>query len=850
MRLQHLTAIPHPMGNRIDLSWVNPHPDEYPGVRVIRREKTHPQETHPRSPTDGVLVAEGAGLTAVVDQDLKGETVYYYSLFPYRSAPPDYVIDRHNRTAAMAGAPYGLAKRMFDLLPAIYHRYDTVWPKQPPPEMAEADRQRGQLQRFLDLPGAQLDQLYSLAKAALDLHDIEQVDGRLLPLLAQWIGWPTDYRQEIAKQRNEIRFAPHIYKTVGIIPTVEATVKRIIGWESRAKEFVHSIFFSNRPEQLNIWASYRLSNAVWSAPAKPLSLNFAYEGRPTIAHNGHGTYHLFYHTLKKKRWEIWYKTLSTFTLGSEFQADLRQGIVSTALQQAFRAENFSLSQNAFIEEKEENKLWLITDLAHDQIYTVAAAGGGLKVYHWSPSQPLTQGPGDNRHPTAIFQRGVLRLFWDSYVETDEGGLWQINYCSLADGLWSPMAKLATSTTEPQPERRQPWVVVDSDGLWLFWLEKIGPTWQLKYNRHNALDWDDETGHPFLQPALEFPLDNGFSPGIGSDPFVLFQPTDAARPLWLFWAQRGSTGAPGQTRWQVAYRFKQSLDPAVADWSEVLIFDEAGSHHDAEPAAAVNRAGDIELFFSSKRQGSWSIWHSTLLDVASNTWTDAQQITSEPYNQRDPLPLSIGEHSLLLYRSNQSLIYTSPVYGATDTLDFRYAGSTTVDTHNLARTALRGQYGDFQTYTYDTGQAGQRTNDDWYARDTVGIYLTPSTEDPTLILRNQDILESVLRQFLPIQIRPVFIIAEPTVYREFVYTYDFPDEVPRYIEENVFDQLRSPISELYSGLGDSHVQDVVPEWSWIYAWSEANPNQRTVDFSQVPATNTNLRTWHTGLEEIP
>ena len=102
----------------------------------------------------------------------------------------------------------------------------------------------------------------------LDLYNLDKVDGHLLPLLAEWIGWQTDYRLEIAAQRNEIRNAPYVYKTIGLIPTVEATVKRLIGWESRTKEFVHNVFLSNSPERLNIWACQRNGAGEWSKPAE------------------------------------------------------------------------------------------------------------------------------------------------------------------------------------------------------------------------------------------------------------------------------------------------------------------------------------------------------------------------------------------------------------------------------------------------------------------------------------------------------------------------------------------------------------------------------------------------------
>jgi hypothetical protein len=63
----------------------------------------------------------------------------------------------------MATAPYNIAGQMADLLPTLYHRYDTVVTNAA--IVAPADRQKGQLRRFLDLPGSQLDLLYSFARA-------------------------------------------------------------------------------------------------------------------------------------------------------------------------------------------------------------------------------------------------------------------------------------------------------------------------------------------------------------------------------------------------------------------------------------------------------------------------------------------------------------------------------------------------------------------------------------------------------------------------------------------------------------------------------------------------------------
>jgi phage tail-like protein len=267
MRLQRITAVAHAAGNRIDLTWAHPDPAQYPGVRVVRREGTHPTTPRPGSPGEGIVVADTNpaapdqrpvevgedGLYRVMDDDLKGEAVYYYALFPYSGEPPVYAFDRHNRTAAMASAPYNMAGQMAELLPTIYHRYDTVLPK-PDAAVAEADRHKGQLRRFLDLPGSQLDQLYSFARAMLDLHHLDKVDGRLLPLLAQWIGWQTDFQLDIAAQCNEIKFAPHLYRSVGTALNLQAIVHRYTGWHTQIAEFGQHIARSNLPAQQNIFA--------------------------------------------------------------------------------------------------------------------------------------------------------------------------------------------------------------------------------------------------------------------------------------------------------------------------------------------------------------------------------------------------------------------------------------------------------------------------------------------------------------------------------------------------------------------------------------------------------------------
>ncbi|MCP4428757.1 MAG: hypothetical protein GY803_30090 [Chloroflexi bacterium] len=810
MRLKNILATPHPFGNQIELTWVNPDLVQFPGVRVVRR-----RDSHPVTPIDGDLVVEGIDLPYEINDDgeglyqlldtgpLRGETVYYYAFFPYESDPPDYVIDRYNRASAMVTAPYDLAGQMAGLLPGIYHRYDTAVPHNPPDEMLAIDRERGFLRRFLDLPGGQLDQSYSFIRALLDLHNLDRVDGRLLPLLAQWIGWKTDYKLEIESQRNEIRQAPAIYQTVGIIPTVEATVKRISRWESRTKEFVHNVFRTNQPERLNIWSKLRNSAGVWDEPTTPLSLDFAYEGRPAAVRDGDGLLWLFYQTLRKGRWDIWFKTLSTFTIDISLETDLDDHVISTALIAAFAAGGFILLPNAVVATVGDE--WMISDDDQGETYRIREDAGQLRVYRWTPSQPLTNSPTLDRHPATAVQGSAHWLFWD--VCDEETQTWRIDFCSRSGDDWTLPETFTLPDVDPpvpQPERKRPLTVADdAGGLWLFWLEKVGTRWLLKYNRHDGIDWE-------LDPAADFPLTaGGDDPRVEGDPFVLFHPSAPAGPLWVFWARQEATAVPGQTRWSVVYRTKGSLNTAVSDWSDINTVPKAADDdHDREPAAIIDSAGNIELFWSSNRDGSYSVWRNTL-DVAADTWGTAEAITETPYSQRDPLPLAHNDSLLLLYRANQSLTYQSQVYGATETTDFRYVGATTAHTRNTAKIGLRQAFEDFQTYTYDAGQAGQRTNDDWYGRDTIGLYLAPDTMDDDKINNGIIRISRVLAEFMPITDRVVFI-TKPDLHTEHIYTYALPGATePRFIGDSYNDDFVSALGGGALGPDEDFADDLGP-----------------------------------------
>jgi phage tail-like protein len=310
-----LTATAHPAGNRIVVRWSGP---EHARFRLLCRRGTYPtpadwnrQPVADATTTAPVLTRTTDGFV-VTHEGLAAETVHYYQLLvPDPAAPADpqrWVGDPIDRAAAMATGPYQFADRLYRLLPAVHRRFDTALP----PADAEVPvslRDQGQLRRFLDLVGGPLDQTYSTVRSLAGLTDVARVDGRLLPLLAHWVGWRLDQGLELDEQRRQIADAPAVYERAQTLAALTAAASRLTGWPCTAKEMVDNVAVTNRPEQLNLW---------WHPPAdtpdtKPelLSTDAAGEGRPAVVAHPDGTVRMVYGTTKNGRGELWEKVLGT-----------------------------------------------------------------------------------------------------------------------------------------------------------------------------------------------------------------------------------------------------------------------------------------------------------------------------------------------------------------------------------------------------------------------------------------------------------------------------------------------------------------------------------------------------------
>lgn len=420
VRVERLLARPRPEGHRIDLTWVNGPSTSLPGIRVVRRE-----HTYPTGPEDGTTVAHESGASGATDSGLRGETVYYYALFGFAGDPPAFAPTPVGRASAPATGRYGFAELMFGLLPAIYRRYDALALPAPDAQLDPDARDHGALRRFLELPGSVLDQLYGLARTSLSCHDLDRVDGALLPLLAQWIGWRTDHGLAIPAQRREIRFAPPVYHAVGTVAGLSATVRRVTHRSARTKEYVHNVARTNTAERLNLFATVGDGAGAWSAP-ELVSVHHAHDGRAAHVRDADGTELVVLHTYRRHGWDIWAKRRAAGSwLPSEPLVD-RPGVDRDPVV-ALQAD----------------RLWLF----------------------WSGRAPT--GPTD--------PRGEAARPWQLYVRTRRG----------ADGPWSDAAVFAPGPAD----QANPALAVDADaGLWLFWREWAESGWRIRFNRHDGTGW--------------------------------------------------------------------------------------------------------------------------------------------------------------------------------------------------------------------------------------------------------------------------------------------------------------------------------------------------------------------------
>lgn len=373
---------------------------------------------------------------------------------------------------------------------------------------------------------------------------------------------------------------------------------------------------------------------------------------------------------------------------------------------------------------------------------------------------------------------------------------------------------------PASDDIEPAVCKDNTGnIWLFWSSRRSGVWKIWYNRFDGNSW-----------GVSQQLTTGII--VEREPAVVFDPGTGAPgsgTIWVFWSRKNV-----QRLWNIFYCTSANVSFPLAMSGETELAPISPDRDRRESAPLLLGPHDIELFFSSNGTDGWQVWSEKINPV---TPANDGPITTGQFTQRAPAVLQTADGRVrLLYRSNESRSYISAVYPSARTLDSRYSGSTTVDTRNAAKIGLRGAIDDVQRYTYDARRvvdalAPIEVEEEppvWYARDTIGIYLTPDTTDEGLIIRNQQLIESLLRSFLPIQLRVVFIVREAV--SDFVYTYSRTGAGPQHlIGEQTIDTL---LSDVLGSITDSFADRLT--FRFMRSWDGIHPNTPLPDFSVSPA----------------
>jgi hypothetical protein len=301
------------------------------------------------------------------------------------------------------------------------------------------------------------------------------------------------------------------------------------------------------------------------------------------------------------------------------------------------------------------------------------------------------------------------------------------------GFGSPLpAAVLPPSADSEPSAFQD----TGNNIWLFWSSRRNGAWNIWCNRFDGTSW-----------GVAKQLTNGGE--ADREPCAVF---DSAGRIWVFWSRKRINGL--NSFWNIYYRTTTETNFASlseANWTVPKELTPVPTDFEnKEPAAVVIAANTVQLFFASGVNGGWHI-RSSVITPASQA--PDQPVTSGQFSHRAPAVLRIDSVTQLWFRNNQSREYVSPLYPAAHTLDARYGGSTTVDADNTQKISARGELSDVQRYTYDTARAAQN----WYARDSIGIFLAADTNDPKVIETTSLFIESVVKRFLPIQVRVVLII---------------------------------------------------------------------------------------------
>ena len=227
-------------------------------------------------------------------------------------------------------------KKLIELLPPLYRERDDS----------------GDLQTFLKVPAASLDELKELIDRFPEIFDADRCEERFLPFLGEIVGHRFDPLADAATQRRLIREAVEIYRRKSTIPAISRSLIDI-GWQGRIEETFHKALRLNRR---SIVGRSKLPGLIYSLGVYRIeSDNIVQDVRPALTfHHPAGTKVFFLQWL-----------YSLLSMESDFEAVIKKVVERVCL--GHLHETFVVNHNALNTDyhlTRKNKtwgLWRITD---------------------------------------------------------------------------------------------------------------------------------------------------------------------------------------------------------------------------------------------------------------------------------------------------------------------------------------------------------------------------------------------------------------------------------------------------------------------------------------------------------
>lgn len=640
----NVTADPDPRGGRVVLSWTSPILPGFAGTQILRRELDFPVVSADVRNNKNVIRDDPGSPTAAagstrqfVDTGLKSETTYYYAIVAYDAAFRPYPAF----ISAMTTAPYRTAAYLYRNIPGVYQGYDTNLPP-PSPALDPGDASKGQLLRLIEMFGLQFDMIRSFTGGMRSFFSASEIDGTLLPLLADWIGWQTNYAASIAVQRDEVRFAPYFYATTGLAANLRATINRLTTWDAQVKEFAHNIFRSNQPEELSIHEQQR-QGGQWQ-PATSVSLDVAYDGRASALLGADGRPWVFHHARQggpgetPDRWHVWYKICDRgdWLAGRRVTSDATVNKYPCAVQRAsggiwlfwssvdpdtpgrpmprLRLQQLSAGRPALNARAQGTNAGPFAFVDGDTLNVTI--GGLQRTVTLRPEQFFTVGQATAVETAAILDRelpGVnVTATADGKVQfatQSSGAAAHLAFPNSAVGTKLGLAGPTAAGADAMPaqivgSRAEPFALADGDTLMITVDGDVPRSVRFTASQANAAD---------VAAAI-----NGVFPGVAvpaAGKIRLTSPSAGDGSLVSVDVDR-STAAP-----KLGFGAAVPVAAVAAD--------------DTEPAAFEDAVGNLWLFWSSRRNGTWDIWYSR---HDGSSWGPPKALTTAAQPDREPFAL--------------------------------------------------------------------------------------------------------------------------------------------------------------------------------------------------------------------